>query len=80
MEAEHILNHGELKTYWEGTERDFLMSIRRGILTYDELNKYAESKLAELKVAYEKSSLPEQVNMKKINVLYAYLSKDSAFN
>ena len=70
MEAEHIVNTGVLKTFWTGSDKEYLMKIRSGILTYQELTEQSEVKLAELKVAYERSTLPEQVNMKKVNDLY----------
>ena len=75
LEAEYIVKTGELHTYFEGKERDWLMSIRSGKLEYDFILHWADQKLTNLKEQYEKSNLPDQVNMHKINDLYMNLMK-----
>ena len=70
FEAEHILKEGFPKVRWDGEKLQFLRDVRAGKYEYAVLLKQAEDKMAELKEEYNKSKLPDQVNMKKANQLY----------
>lgn len=73
LEGEHILTHRNLSIRFDKSTTEFLMSIRRGEKTYDWLLKFAEEKMEDLRVRYNNSDLPNQVNAKKTNELYREL-------
>jgi hypothetical protein len=52
------------------------MDIRNGKYKYDYLIKYAEDKMEEIKELFDKSSLPNKTNIKKINSLYFDIIKN----
>ena len=72
ISAENIAKNGEpLVTFKEDDKnRKFLMDIRQGKYKYDYLLKYAEDKIEELKVLFGNSSIPNKVNINKIDDLY----------
>ena len=50
-------------------DREELMSIKNGAWTYDQLIEYADKIEKEVKLAYEKSTLPNQPNIKALDNL-----------
>jgi len=65
----NTLTVGEPKITWYGKDRDLLMSIRNGTLSYDEIMKMADrlnDEINELKVS---SSVPKKVDNAKIDDL-----------
>ena len=72
MHCFRLLNMG-IELAKEGTlnvfrkDRDFLLKIRRGEYTYDELIEKADGLVIELDEAFEKSKLPTSVSDKLIN-------------
>ena len=70
FEAQHILQHGFPKVRWDGEKQKFLLDVRAGKFEYEYLLKMAEEMMADLKTGFEKSNLPDQVPMKKVDKLY----------
>ena len=50
-------------------DRDFILDIRLGNRTYDEVITYIESKNEEMKQAMESSTLPEHIDVEVVNKL-----------
>jgi len=75
MSAMNILTNGEPKVRFEGEERDLLMSIRNGELEYEDLMERVEIVNKHLKTLFQKSSLPEKCDEKKLDKLYRHLMK-----
>jgi predicted nucleotidyltransferase len=50
-------------------DRDFILDIRLGNRTYDEVIEYIESKNEEMKQAMESSTLPEHIDVELVNKL-----------
>lgn len=73
ISGENILTHGFPLVRFEGEQRDYLMSIRRGEFKYDELMEEVERRMAKLEELYETSSIPHSVNIPKIEKLYREL-------
>ena len=63
-----ILKNHEVVTYRE-KEHDFLMAIRNGEVSYDEIFRKQKELKKEVDKAYEESTLPENVDINKINDL-----------
>lgn len=57
-------------------DRDFLMGIRMGETTYEELMEYLEEKKKEMNEAMENSTIPEEPNLELLNNLVTSLRKD----
>lgn len=51
-------------------DAEYLLGIKNGMLTYDEIIKEAENLQLDIKAAFEKSLLPKSPNIKKIQKLY----------
>lgn len=73
FEAEYIVDHGEPKVLWDGDKLKFLKDVRAGKLKYEQLLEMTETMFVTLKAKYERSSLPESVNGKKVIELYNHL-------
>lgn len=71
--GQNILEHGEPIIYWEGERREFLMDVRNGKFTYDELMEKVDVEMEALEKAKEISTIPNKVNQEKINQLYQEL-------
>jgi hypothetical protein len=52
-----------------GIDADYLMKIRTGQTTYEEILKILEEKDKEMKAAMETSTLPEKIDVEKVNEL-----------
>ena len=57
-----LLDHGIANLRCAGHYRDFLMGIREGEYTYEQLMDYATNLVDAVEVVYERSTLPEVVN------------------
>ena len=68
--AKSIAQTGVPKVHFEGEERDYLMGIRKGQYSYDEIMEKAENLMEEVDELFDKSSLPRSANIKKINRWY----------
>ena len=51
------------KVLVERNDRDFLLKVRNGDFEFDELMQMVEEKMDQIKIAYEKSSLPDRPNI-----------------
>lgn len=65
--AIHIGKYGTLKI--EPDNKDFLFSIRYGKIPYDDIIKIVEYKKQEMDDVFDKSNLPDKLNIDKINEL-----------
>ena len=63
-----FLNTGQMKVYRD-TDRDFLLDIKKGKYTFEEINKMAEELFVDIKQAKEKSALPPKPDHKYANKL-----------
>ena len=73
-----ILETGNPIVRFEGKDLKFLMDIRKGSFTHEEIMEYCEYEMAELEKLYESSDIPKAVNQKKLNELYLDV-RDIAF-
>jgi hypothetical protein len=74
LSGENILRHGFPLVRFEGEEREFLMKIRRGEFEYEEIMKQVEEKMENLKKLYETSTIPDSVDINKLDKLYRELT------
>ncbi len=65
--AEEIATEGKVKV--RRHDREFLLNIRKGYYSYDELVAQANEKISLIDELYEKSNLPEQPDFKKAEQL-----------
>lgn len=73
LEANYILKDGKPKVRFYADERQYLLNVRNGMYSYEQLVGRLENDIEDLKQQFEKSSLPHGVNMKKVNELYKEL-------
>ncbi|MCF6313402.1 MAG: nucleotidyltransferase domain-containing protein [Verrucomicrobiales bacterium] len=69
LSGEAILEKGAPKVRFEGEERDFLMSIRKGAFAYQDLLDQAEARIEKLAQLCEKCDLPQVVDRVKAEAL-----------
>ena len=62
-----IAKTGEYKVNRAGIDRDFILQIKRGEMDYDELIEYVEKKKLEMEEAMATSSIPDSINIDKVN-------------
>jgi len=77
ISGENILANSEPIVRFEGKQLEYLMKIRAGELSYEEIMQEVENKMKKLEELYENSSIPHSVNIKKINELYMELQEDT---
>ena len=65
--AESIATTGKPIVRFEGEQRDYLMSIRQGKVSYEEILSKAEAMVEDLKVKFDKSVLSNSADSKTIN-------------
>lgn len=65
--AEEIAREGRINV--RRHDREFLLKIRSGAFEYDSLVEMANEKIKEVEAEFEKSSLPEEPDLKKANNL-----------
>ena len=70
----NIIKNGEPIVRFEGKDRQHLLDIRNGLLTYDEIMQEVEDMTAEMKNAELHSSLPQNVDSSAIDQLYENVS------
>ena len=76
LSGENILRNGEPIVRFEGKDLEYLMSIRRGEMDYEQLMKDVEKKMEVLKDLYENSTaIPDEVNEEAIMKLYEEVRK-----
>ena len=76
LSGENILRNGEPIVRFEGEDLEYLMSIRRGEMSYEQLMKDVEQKMKVLEDLYQNSTtIPETVNEKEIVKLYEEVRK-----
>lgn len=73
MGIDILLGNG-IRTYREG-DRELLLDIRNGKYTYEEIYDIAEKLEDKFKDVLEKSSLPEQLDMERINKLIVEINR-----
>jgi predicted nucleotidyltransferase len=69
----NILRKGEPIVRFTGEMRDYLMNVRLGKFTYEDLMKRTEELMAEIEVAYEERNIPYEADIDKIDELYLSL-------
>lgn len=65
--AESIAKTGVPIVRFEGEQRDYLMSIRQGKVSYEDILAKAEGMVEDLKVLFDKSSIKNSADIKTIN-------------
>ena len=76
LSGENILRNGEPIVRFEGKALEYLMSIRRGEMSYEQLMKDVEKKMAVLEDLYKNSTaIPDKVNEDEIKKLYKEVRK-----
>ena len=74
MSGENILKEGFPLVRFEGSDRDYLMSIRSGKLKYEDIMSEVEKRMSRLEDLNKTSdAIPHSVNVKKIGRLYMEL-------
>lgn len=71
--AIEIAETGQMSTYRPETDRELIKDVKRGNLTLDEVSAMIEHYADTAKKAQDKSDLPEQADMDKINDLLCTL-------
>ena len=64
-----IAKYGEIHVNRENIDRDFLLNIRLGNKTYDEIINYLEEKIEEFNNAIKDCTLPKEPDLIKVNNL-----------
>jgi hypothetical protein len=72
-----LLQRGHPIVRFDGENLDILLSIRAGRQSYQHLVEFAESQIKVIDNLLEKSPLPDEPNMEKINILYKKIMKMS---
>lgn len=67
VQCKQILTEGTLNTFLRPADRDLVMDVRYGKLSYPDLLKMALEINNEIEALKEKSSIPARANLKKIN-------------
>lgn len=71
---------GTLNVDRTNIDRDFILDIRLGNRTYDEVITYIESKNEEMKEAMENSTLPDHIDVSKVNELLLNIRREQMRN
>ena len=71
---------GKLHVDRTNIDRDFILDIRLGNRTYDEVITYIESKNEEMKEAMENSTLPDHIDVSKVNELLLNIRREQMRN
>jgi len=71
--AENIALNGEPIVRFSGEKLDTLMKIRNGEFTYEEILEMSEEASKNMKNAFDKSGLPDNVNADKVDELYQFI-------
>jgi len=77
LSGENILKNGEPIVRFEGKDLEYLMSIRNGEMSYEQLMKDVDEKMKVLEDLYKNSTaIPEEVDVDKIKKLYEDIRKN----
>lgn len=71
-----LLDHGIANLKCTGHYRDFLMGIREGAYTYEQLMDYANGLVDAVEVVYKKSDLPESVDSDMVNDVFRTIAME----
>ncbi len=74
-DAKHIAKEGCPLVEFKDDRRDFLMNVRAGHYSYDDLMEMLNDKLEQLKGIFDKSSIRKTCDMKSVNELYKTLMR-----
>lgn len=72
--AKEIAETGQVNVY--RTERTFLLDVKQGKYSYDQLMDKAEALQHEVEIAFEQSTLPHEVDVKKVNKTLVAMRKE----
>ena len=75
-----IAKEGKYIVNRKNIDRDLLLEIKRGEKNYDELMEYIESKKTEMEEAMENSTIPDTIDVDKINELVLNVRKQQLSN
>lgn len=70
-----LFTEGTIIVDRRGRDADYLLKIRRGEVSLEELNEYVETKLFLIEELYNKSTLPNSIDMNFVNNLVVALRK-----
>ncbi len=74
--GKNILQMGEPIVRFDGEALELLRDIRSGKYSHAQLMKWVEDEMEDLKQVRDQSSLPEKINRKSINTLYADMMEE----
>ena len=66
----NILQHSQPMVTFEGESRDYLLAVRRGEFTYEELISKGEILVEEMKALRTSSKIAESVDIEQIDLLH----------
>ena len=75
-----IAKEGKYIVNRKNIDRDLLLEIKRGEKNYDELMEYIESKKTEMEEAMKNSTIPDTIDVDKINELVLNVRKQQLLN
>ena len=67
IQGEHILREGTLQTRLNDEDRKYIMEIKSGKYSYEELIATADNKMADFETYYNESKLPHSPDMATVN-------------
>ena len=70
LEAENIATEGDLLVRFTGDKLKFLMDIRQAKYSFGDIMNILTEKMLKIEEAFDKCSLPNSCNMKKVDELY----------
>lgn len=78
--AKSIAKTGIPKVRFEGKEREYLMNIRNGVYSYEEILRKATRMMKSIDKMFEKSTLPNSSDFNAINEWYVEKMKEQVLN
>ena len=75
-----IANDGAVNVDRTNIDRDFILSIRKGSMSYEEVIKYMNSKEDEMQKAMASSKIPEKIDVNLVNDLLVNIRNEFTFN
>lgn len=75
LSAENIFKSGEPKVRFEGEDLDFLLNIRKGVYSYDQLLAFAEEQINKLEHLKKSSHLPLKADSVAVDSLLINLTQ-----
>jgi hypothetical protein len=71
LSCESILRTGQPRVKFDGPDREFLMDVRQGQFTYEQLMATVDAKMKLLEELYASSTIAYEVNRRAIDELFA---------